>query len=735
MPLVVYALGAYVAGLLAGFAASTGLCAAATAAAVAIGARRNGYVGAALGALAVAGSLVASSAARADARCVAGAAHQAALVVVLGDSAAPGTYARAELARCSATVWLSVEQGDAPAGATVAARGEVIASQRGLVVQHASVEMLHAPNRLPSIRTAAGRAIDRTFGTDAPLVRALLIADRRELTPELRDSFAAAGLAHVLAIAGLHIGILAAAIVLAFEMIGLSRARADLVTVAVIVFYVLMIGAPIPAVRSATMLTTLLLTRRVQRPTSRWAIVAIGAGQPVFDPRVVLDVGYQLTVVGVTAMLAAAHLCKRVAVHKRPEVVKFAVVTVVSATIATVATAPIVAWVFGRVSVIAPLSNLGALPLIALAQPIIFCGLVLSPMHVLASLFADAAHPLLVGLTYVATTAASIPHASLEVSPTIPAAVIGAVVSAAVIVACFSKDWLRPATTACGAVALLLSLPLAPGRAGLVELHMIDVGQGDAIALRTAHGHWVLFDAGRGWRGGDAGRSTILPYLGRRGGSLDLFVLSHPHTDHVGGAASVLRALRPMEYVDAGFPGPADAYRASLGAAKDAHVRWARAHPGDSVFVDGVSITFLAPDSAWTAALVDPNLASVVALVRVGHVRMLLMGDAEGPEEEWLLRHYPDALQADILKVGHHGSSTSTTPDFLAAVRPRVALVSVGAGNSYHLPSTGIMRALAAQGAQVLRTDRLGTIVARTDGQHIFLDAAGDSWELPPPSD
>jgi competence protein ComEC len=112
-------------------------------------------------------------------------------------------------------------------------------------------------------------------------------------------------------------------------------------------------------------------------------------------------------------------------------------------------------------------------------------------------------------------------------------------------------------------------------------------------------------------------------------------------------------------------------------------------------------------------------------------VRMLLMGDAERPEEDWLLDHELAALHADILKVGHHGSGTSSSDEFLDAVQPRLALVSVGAGNSYHLPTPEVMRRLAGRGAQVLRTDRLGTIVARTDGERVFIEAAGDAWELP----
>jgi competence protein ComEC len=445
---------------------------------------------------------------------------------------------------------------------------------------------------------------------------------------------------------------------------------------------------------------------------------------------VVLDVGYQLSVVGVASMIASGMLGKRLGVHRLSALPKWIILTLLGTTIATIGSAPIVAWVFGRVSVVAPLSNLAATPLIAFAQPMIFLGLLLSPIPPLAHFISDAAHPLLVGLDQVALRSAALPHASITVAPSLIAAAIAGVMSLAVIVAAASRDWERPAGIATAALAALIWLPAVGARSGEVELHMIDVGQGDAIALRTPHGHWVLFDAGGAWRGGDAGKSIVVPYIGHRGGPLDLFVLSHPHTDHVGGAVAALHTLHPPVYVDAGFPGPAEAYRQSLAAARDEHIRWARAHPGDRYDIDGVALTILAPDSTWTSALDDPNLASVVVLARYGDVRMLFMGDAERPEEEWLLGHARDELAADILKVGHHGSKTSSSDAFLAAVHPRLALVSVGAGNTYHLPTPAIMTRLEAIGAQVLRTDRVGTIVARTDGHRIHVTADGDEWEL-----
>jgi competence protein ComEC len=111
-------------------------------------------------------------------------------------------------------------------------------------------------------------------------------------------------------------------------------------------------------------------------------------------------------------------------------------------------------------------------------------------------------------------------------------------------------------------------------------------------------------------------------------------------------------------------------------------------------------------------------------------VRFLLVGDAERGEEDWLLARHPGDLRADVLKVGHHGSSTSSSDAFLAAVSPRLAVISVGALNKYGHPSGDVIRALHRVGAEVLRTDEAGTIVIRTDGVQIEVEAKGEKWEL-----
>ena len=194
----------------------------------------------------------------------------------------------------------------------------------------------------------------------------------------------------------------------------------------------------------------------------------------------------------------------------------------------------------------------------------------------------------------------------------------------------------------------------------------------------------------------------------------------------------MLRALRPAVFWDGAYLAGSRHYSQSLSAAYQLGVPWRRVRPNDSLEVDGVTVRFLAPDSAWMRTLTDANEASVVALVRYGAVRFLLVGDAEKLEEEWLLRNHGEALRAEVLKVGHHGSNTSTSPAFLAAVRPRLALISVGADNSYGHPSPDVVNALAAAGATVMRTDRLGSVIVRTDGRTIEVTAGGGTWGFSP---
>lgn len=683
--------------------------------------------------LAGAGALLGAELRLADQRCEAEAVAEKSWQLRLAVPAEPGSFVWGDLHRrdCRVRVAVAVRSGSAPAGSVVqVSRAEATVGDRGLLLRDASLRELHPPGPLSRWRNRVAQRLDARFGTDAGIVRALLIADTRALAPEIRERFTDAGLVHVLSISGLHVGIIGGALLLAVEALRIPARLGRVAALVIITVYVLAIGAPPPAVRSATLFAAVTATRFLQRPTSPWATFALGALVPLVEPRTVLALGWQLSIAGYAGILAAGRLSRR-AIPQRWRGWRAGLARELAAgVLTTLTTAPLVAWHFGRLSLVSPLSNLVAGPLVALLQPTLFLAMLL-PVNALADFAADAARPLLRALDATAGVAAGLPGAAVVVAPTLWMAAVSIAGATAVVVTCWRRHWGPPLTLTLGCLGALLWWPqhsVAPVHAPLLEVHLLDVGQGDAIALRTPAGRWILVDAGRSWARGDAGRATVIPYLRRRGGALAQFILTHPHADHVGGAASVIRALKPAEIRDAAFVAASPDYRAMLEASAAVGARWQRVRPGEVLEVDGVALEFLAPDSAWTVSLNDPNEASTIVRARYGSVRILLTGDAEGREEDWLLTHAANRLAADVLKVGHHGSATSSSVPFVDAVAPRLALVSVGRDNFYGHPSPDVMRRLSAAGATVLRTDQLGTVIIRTDGESLEVEAAGHVW-------
>ena len=654
------------------------------------------------------------------------------------NDAAPGAFVRGTVRAegCEAPASLSVASGSAPAGSIVPVTGMADRTDRGVMMRGAAVGDVTGSQLLVRVRTRAGRTIDALFGNDAPLVRALLVADMRAVDPAVKDRWAAAGIIHMLSISGLHVAIIASAISLALGAARVNFMWRLVLTLAITTGYVAMLGAPPPAIRSAVMLGMHGASQLLQRPTSPWAPLAVGALVPcMLDPLVVLDIGWQLSVCGMAGLIASGALTQRTLPKRLRGWKREVGREMVAGVVATAVTAPIVAWQLGRLSLVAPVTNLAASPLMALAQPLLFLALVFAPVKWLALLFASAAHPLLVGLDGVAAFGATLPGASLAVSPTPTIAILAVVAVLAGIVACLSRWPTRAVLFALGCVCAIVGLP--PTGAGVngtaiaPELHLIDVGQGDAIAIRTPRGRWIVNDAGRDWPGGDAGRTTVVPYLQRHGGGeVALFILSHPHADHAGGAASLFAALKPAEVWDGAYVGTSESYVRMLHAARARNVTWHRARSGEVRDIDGVRIEVLAPDSLWMTTTEDPNEASVVLRLTVGGVRVLLTGDAERGEERWLRANEDTMLRADVLKVGHHGSRTSTTPALLDAVHPRLALISVGVGNTYGHPNIETLESLARSGAQVLRTDRDGTVVLRFERGVVTVNAHGERWTV-----
>ncbi|MGH7463145.1 MAG: ComEC/Rec2 family competence protein, partial [Longimicrobiales bacterium] len=277
----------------------------------------------------------------------------------------------------------------------------------------------------------------------------------------------------------------------------------------------------------------------------------------------------------------------------------------------------------------------------------------------------------------------------------------------------FIRSRMRLAT-ACGvACTVPIATPfLSRVSRDSIEIHAIDVGQGDAIAVRSPRGRWLLIDAGPRSDRFDAGAARVVPFLLRHHArALEVLVLTHPHLDHVGGAPAVTAILETRLLLD---PDSGRGIRAALGEAalEGATGRWLPARPGTRVAIDGMVMEILHPTADELGAE-DANDISVVVRLGFGQFAALFTGDAPARIEEQLLQQYGARLDVDLLKIGHHGSRTSTGAEWLAGSSPRYALISAGRGNRYGHPSPAVIDRLEQAGVEVFRTDRSGNISLR----------------------
>jgi competence protein ComEC len=395
---------------------------------------------------------------------------------------------------------------------------------------------------------------------------------------------------------------------------------------------------------------------------------------------------------------------------------------------ASALTTPIAALHFGTASWIGVLATIVAAPVLAAAVALLFASLLMSAFTgASAGPFAVAADAVLRLLDAIAATAAAVPggHGHLA-TPTVLYGLLG--IAGAVI----ARAWLRGegpaqhqgrgaartrflrAGVGAAVVAVIASWAplLLPGPRTL-EIHAIDVGQGDALAVRTPGGRWLLVDTGPRGARFDAGRDRVVPYLLRRGvRRIDVLVLTHPDADHIGGAEAVLEAFDTGVVIDPGFPAGKDMFIDLLAAARGAGGRWVAARAGQSFLMDGVEITMLYPATSFDGAP-DANDNSVVFRLAYGDFAALFTGDAPTAVEDAIVAHDPAALRAQLLKVGHHGSRTSTGEQLLLAARPELAFISAGRNNRYGHPNPRVLRRLESHGVRVLRTDQLGSIIVR----------------------
>ncbi len=596
--------------------------------------------------------------------------------------------------------------------------------------------------RIDRARARVRTRIDATFSPElAPMARALVLGES-DLSPEDDRSFRASGLSHLLAVSGMHLVLVLALATRTLEAV-LARwealaARFDVgrlaatVGVPVAWMYAELAGSGGSTLRAAWMATVALAARALGRRTDAARAFGLSMGaMALADPLVAFDLSFLLSAGATGGLLAfAGPLTRRVTagVPTRLAGAARATATTLAASIPCV---PILARFAPTVPLGGVIANLVAVPVgESAALPLCLAHALLAWWPSAERGCAIVASGALVLVRKIAHVFAA-PALTAEIPQ--PTSWQLAVLSVATLGMLLLTRRRFVVVALCAAAVLLLEVGARRegGPHGVLRATFLDVGQGDAAIVDLPDGEALVIDGG-GLVGSpiDVGARVLAPELrARRRSAVALTVLTHPHPDHYGGLATGLQAVRVGAFWDSG-QGEAErvggAYDAMLLAMRTRGVPVLRpealcgAHE-----LGGASVEVLAPCPGYSSDR-GPNDNSFVLRIALGQRALLFVGDAEQEEERILLNADPARLRADVLKVGHHGSRTSSSPAFIAAVAPREAVVSVGCRNRFGHPHPTTLATLAASGARVWRTDRDGAVVVTTDGRTLEVGALAE---------
>jgi len=583
----------------------------------------------------------------------------------------------------------------------------------------------HEAPSLPVVAIEAVRAwslanIERSFPEPhAALAAGVLIGEQGALPSALRDALRATGTTHLVVVSGQNIAIVLG-VVVALLSAFVPRRRAALAALLLLPGYVVLVGASVPVLRASAMAVGLAIAAAAGRRTPAWVFLTYAvAAMLAVEPLLVRDVSFQLSAAATVGVLliappltevAVAPLLERGTGRLLPAVVEAALVAVAAA----IAVLPVQAAAFGTLSLVQVPANavvallyegtlalatvaalLGWLPPVAWALreagsvvPGAFIAVVEAFARVplasvplqLASVAVVAWVAGIAGVLWLLARRPTLPQHALSVRATPPARRIALAVVA-------------------GGLWFAALAPTDP----LPSVTVLDVGQGLAVLVRDG-AHSVLVDAGPA----DGAVLAALERAGQRR-ALDALVLTHDDVDHIGGAAEVVRRLGAREVLGAPHIPPRELSLQPIDI-------------GDRIRVSArTSIEVISPPAHVAPEHASDNDAGLVLLVRIGERRVLIPADIEAAAEHRLVRS-GQPLGADAIVVPHHGSRTSSTPEFLRAVAPGVAVVSVSARNAYGHPVAEVLARYAP--TPLYRTDEVGDVTLRSDGTRLWVRTA-----------
>ena len=639
------------------------------------------------------------------------------------------------------------------------------ASSSRLLALPAAMRRLPAPFRLSQ--------------NDAVMLAAMVTGDRTYLTHSLRVGFERTGSFHMLVVSGFHLAIVAGCIFWFARRLRLPRVPATFLTILASFAYALFTGFATPVQRSLWMVTLYLLGRLLYRERSPLNTIGFAALCLLcVSPRSLFDASLQMTLLAVVAIAGVAAPLLQSTIHPYlkatrdlrltaidaklpplqaqfrvtmrmiavdlqialsgliawrvfPFLVRFMLrifeLMVVSCVVELAMTLPMAVY-FNRITIFALPVNLFILPLLVVLMPAALLTLLIALISPACALVPAMfiALPLHFG-TWLVRLFGSLAFGDFRIPAPLlwQSAAFSALLGVAIALARGTR-WQRRCAWAALFLAALCAVvprPIQHPRDALL-MEAIDVGQGDSLLLITPDGKTLLVDGG-GFGGGprqapqefDIGEEVVSQTLWSRGiRRLDAVALTHAHSDHMGGLPAVLRNFHPAELWVGNNP-RFGAYNALLKDAADLHVRLRSLRAGDAITFGKTQINVLAPFRNYQPGPEPTNNDSMVLHMSYGATSVMLEGDAEAPIEQAMLSE--TGLQSTLLKVGHHGSITSTRPEFLARVAPQWAVISCGLHNRYGHPREEVLEALEAAKVRTYSTDINGAACFRLDGKTV----------------
>ena len=557
----------------------------------------------------------------------------------------------------------------------------------------------------------------------ATLLTSIIFGTRAAGTPqEIKEIYKRAGLAHLLVASGMHLGILVGVCLFAVRSSRLPLWLGVMITTIVNFLYALITGFGPSILRAAIMAEIVLIGLLFEREKEAYTSLALAALIILlFNPKYLFDAGFQLSFAATWSLVYVSPV-----IHERLKpLMPAGISTVLSAALAPVlATVPITLFHFSQFSVIGVLTNVLLLPWIGAVVVLGFISTFIGALILPLGELVNGANLILLAFAHwIVCALSSLPFAQVFLpAPRVPL-VIGYYAGLAGLTEILRRgkfprlDKYRIMVVSLAVLGLLLwNAALSEASKGLT-ITVLDVGQGDSILIETPSGRRILVDGGEK----KMGERVVVPFLRKKGiNKLDMVVLTHPHDDHVGGLPEVLGAIKVDSVLEPGFVFESEAYQRFLDLIRRNKIKYHLARGGQSVsFDEGIEARILHPTLPFLADTnSDANNASIVFRLQYGRFSMLFTGDNEKEGEERILEIFPEAsLASTILKVGHHGSSTSTSERFLTAVDPEVAVISCGRHNKFRHPHPGTLRKLQNAGVAVFRTDRNGAVVIKSDGR------------------